>query len=249
LNPSISLYASYGVNAREPAREDMFGGFDNLDTTNVDFVGPFDRVKPERAHDIEAGLNAEIGLVSLQANLFDMRFRNEILPIGELSYIGTPLRKNVPESYRRGVELDLELRISSKLAASANATLMTSRIQSYTDRDGAEYSNVPALLTPAFQTTQRLTWEPTSRLQLIAEGRYVGESQLTNTNDPDLVLPATYVVDARASWTMGRHSLSLYGSNLGNSRGYSTGNVSSSGSPRYFVLAPPSVQAVLRAIF
>ncbi len=33
-----------------------------------------------------------------------MNFRNEIAPIGALSYIGNPLRENVGASYRRGVE-------------------------------------------------------------------------------------------------------------------------------------------------
>ena len=37
-------------------------------------------------------------------------FRHEILPLGRLSYIGTPLRTNVRSSWRRGVEPDLTLR-------------------------------------------------------------------------------------------------------------------------------------------
>jgi outer membrane receptor protein involved in Fe transport len=86
-------------------------------------------------------------------------------------------------------------------------------------------------------------------LEVAAEGRYIGESQLTNTNDADLELPSTYVVDARASWSIGPYSLTVFGFNLNDSRGYSTGNVSSGGAPRYFVLAPPSVQVILRALF
>jgi iron complex outermembrane receptor protein len=34
----LSVYASYGQNSREPARSDMFAGFDNLDTSNVAFA-------------------------------------------------------------------------------------------------------------------------------------------------------------------------------------------------------------------
>lgn len=245
----VSLYASYGVNGREPAREDMFGGFDNLDTTNVTFIGSLDRVKPERAHDLEAGVTAEAGRLSLQANVFGMRFDNEILPIGELSYIGTPLRKNVPSSYRRGVELDAVLRPFANVVLSGNATVMTSRIREYTDREGVTYRDVPALLTPRVQSAQRVSWTPARGLELTVEGRYIGESQLTNTNDPALLLPATYVVDARMSWSVGRYSVTVFGFNLNDSRGYSTGNVSSSGTPRYFVLAPPNVQALARVMF
>ncbi|HEY4131822.1 MAG TPA: TonB-dependent receptor, partial [Gemmatimonadaceae bacterium] len=51
LNHSTTLYASYGKNSREPARNDMLAGFDNLDTSNVAFVGDLSRVKPETVHD------------------------------------------------------------------------------------------------------------------------------------------------------------------------------------------------------
>lgn len=245
----LSLYASYGVNSREPAREDMFGGFDNLDSTNVAFVGSLDRVKPERAADLELGLIVERGRLSVQANLFDMRFRNEILPIGELSYIGTPLRKNVPSSSRRGVELDAAFRAHADVVVSGNATVMTSRIREYTDRNGTTYRAVPALLTPRVQATQRVSWTPARTLSLNVEGRYIGRSQLTNTDDPALVLPSSYVLDARGSWTFRRYSLTVAGANLNNSRAFSTGNVSSSGTPRYFVLAPPNVQAIVQVTF
>lgn len=249
VHPGVALYSSYGVNSREPSREDMFAGFDNIDTTNAAFVGALNDVRPERAHDFEAGITARGGRAALQANIFDMRFRNEILPIGELSYIGTPLRKNVPHSYRRGVELDAEFRPHRAIDAEVNATLMTSRIREFSDRDGNTFRDVPALLTPTFQSAQRLRWRPSSSLQLMVEGRYSGRSQLTNTNDPSLVLPADFVVDGRASLRTGRYEVVGYVNNVGNSLGYSTGNVSSSGTPRYFVLAPTNVHLVVRALF
>lgn len=248
VRPSLSLYGSYGINSREPSREDMFAGFDNLDTTNIAFVGPLDRIGPERAQDLEAGVNLQHSTLSAQLNVFEMRFRNEILPIGELSYIGTPLRKNVPSSSRSGVEIDVTHQLHAWLEASANFTLMTSNIREYTDKDGNTFRDVPALLTPRVQTAQRLTWH-LGDVALTAEGRYLGKSQLTNTNDPGLVLPSAYVVDARASLGLGRYAVTVFGSNLGNSRGYSTGNVSSSGTPRYFVLASPNLHVLVRALF
>lgn len=251
VGPAVSLYGSYGMNSREPSREDMFAGFDNLDTTNVAFVGSLERVRPERARDLEAGITLHARRLALQANVFDMRFRNEILPIGELSYIGTPLRKNVPSSYRRGLEVDVSAAPGPAVTAALNATVMTSRIREYTDRDGVTYRDVPALLTPVFQSMQRVGWRVLPALELTMEGRYVGASQLTNTDDPTLVLPASYVMDGVARWELGqgRYVLSVYGFNLGNSRRYSTGNVSSGGTPRFFVLAPRSVQAVAKVVF
>ena len=251
VTPAVTMYSSYGVNTREPSREDMFAGFDNLDTTNVTFVGSLSRVRPERAHDLEAGVTLSGPRAQVQVNAFDMRFRNEILPIGELSYIGTPLRVNVPSSYRRGVEVDFTASPSPTVTTAVNATVMTSRIREYTDRSGVTYRDVRALLTPQLQSMQRVSWRVRPVLELTGEGRYIGRSQLTNTDDPALVLPSSYVLDAIARWDVvpGRYALVVYGSNLGNSSRYSTGNVSSSGTANYFVLAPRSVQAVVRATF
>jgi len=249
LAPAVSAYGSYGVHTREPAREDMFAGFDNLDTTNVAFVGALDRVRPERVRDLEAGVRLATSRLSAAVNLFDMRFDNEILPIGQLSYIGTPLRTNVRSSYRRGVEVEGTVRASAALELGGNATLMTSRIAEYTDRRGTTFRDVPALLTPTFMSAQRITWSPVSPLSFGVEGRYAGASQLTNTADPALVLPATYQVDANLTARLGRHRLSLFGNNLGNSRGYSTGNVSSSGRARYFVLAPPNLHLLVQVVY
>ena len=44
-------------------------------------------------------------VLALQANVYAMEFSNEIALTGELSEIGLPLRRNVDDSYRRGVEL------------------------------------------------------------------------------------------------------------------------------------------------
>ena len=136
----------------------------------------------------------------MQANMFSMDFRNEIEPIGALSYIGLPLRKNVSASYRRGAEVDATYRLSSTVWASANATLMRARIADYTDdATGSTYRNVEPLLTPKVVTSQRVGWNALRSLTLWAEGRYTGRSQLDNTGNPTLVLPAAYIVDGAAT--------------------------------------------------
>ncbi|MEO8449230.1 MAG: TonB-dependent receptor [Gemmatimonadota bacterium] len=205
LSPSLTGYASYGTTGREPARNDMFAGFDNLDTTNVAFVGAFDRVKPERVHDIEAGLGYRSGDVTIAANLYLMNFRNEIAPIGALSYIGLPLRKNVPKSYRRGLEVDITWQASSKVTARANATLSRNRISAYTDdATGVTYTDVEPLLTPAFFANQSITVRPSSRVDVTVDGRYLGKSFLANTGDRRFMTPRSYGVDATVAWRFSR---------------------------------------------
>lgn len=248
LTPALALYGSYGATSREPARGDMFAGFDNLDTSNVAFVGDLSRVRPETVHDAEAGVTLATDVVHLQANLFSMDFRNEIEPIGALSYQGLPLRKNVHASYRRGVELDGRVRLTKTVTASVNGTLMQARIADYTDdASGASFHDVPPLLTPRVISAQRLEWQPTAALSFWGEGRYTGKSQLDNTGNPALILPDAYVVDASAVWRFasGRHALELRGNNLTNSRRYGSG-YGSGDTPYYYVLPPRNLFVTLK---
>ena len=250
LTPALSAYGSYGVTSREPARNDMFAGFDNLDTSNVAFVGDLSRVRPETVHDIETGVTLATSALHVQANVFSMDFRNEIDPIGALSYLGLPLRKNVHASYRRGFEIDATYQLTPMLRASANATVMRARIADYTDdASGESFHDVAPLLTPSVITAQRLDWEATRSLSLWTEGRFTGQSQLDNTGNPSLVLPSAYVWDASVAWHItGRHALEVRGNNLMNSKRYGSG-YGGGDTPYYYVLPPRNVFVTLQLGF
>jgi iron complex outermembrane receptor protein len=250
LTPTVSAYASYGKMSREPARNDMLAGFDNLDTSNVAFVGPLSRVKPETVHDIESGINVRTGALQFQGNVFSMDFRNEIQPIGALSYLGLPLRKNVRASYRRGVELDATYRLPAGFTASANATIMRASIAEYTDDASAQtYYHVEPLLTPKVTSAQRLTWSNAHRVTASIGGRYTGRSQLDNTGDSNLILPAAYVMDGLLEWRFGRdrYAIAMRGENLTNSKRYGSGY--GGDRPYYYVLPPRSVFVTLELGF
>jgi iron complex outermembrane receptor protein len=243
LNGPWSFYASYGRNTREPARNDMFGGFDNLDTSNVAFVGALNRVKPETVHDLELGATYHGAALEAQANVYSMNFRDEIAPIGVLSYIGSPLRQNVGSSYRRGVEGDVTYRPTARVVLSANLSASTNRIRSYTDSTGDEpvtYHNVQPLLTPRFLTFERVAIAATRSLTLSAETRYQSRSFLQNTSDPRFVLPAMAQLDGSVSWHVRAYELVVRGNNLTNSKAYGSG-YASGGASYYFVVPPRNV--------
>ena len=245
LAPSVTAFASYGVNGREPARSDMLAGFDNLDTSNVAFVGPLARVRPEHVHDTEAGLRKRAEHWSVDANVFAMEFRNEILPVGQLSYIGTPLRTNVPSSWRRGLELDGSAQVG-RLHGGATATLMRARIASFTDDATAtSYKDVAPLLTPEFTATHWTTMQLSREFSVGATGRFAGNSYLNNTGDNALTLPSQYTLDLSAHWSSRGRGLSLYVNNALNSRRFASGHVSG-GEARYYVLPPVNAMVIVR---
>lgn len=237
LTPAVAAYAFVGENGREPTRNDMFAGFDNIDTTNADFVGPLSRVRPERVRDSEVGLTYRTPALDLGVNLYAMDFRNEITPIGALSYIGLPLRKNVRESYRRGVEADARYRVTSRLLLAGNLTLSRNRIAEYTDdATGQTYRDVAPLLTPAVVSNQSAELSLGRAFTVTLNGRYLSRSFLANTSDRRFVTPAAYAMDAGIAWRMGEVTLLTQVRNVTNARMY-TGGYTDGTTSYYYVLA------------
>jgi iron complex outermembrane receptor protein len=216
----------------------MFAGFDNVDTTNVDFVGPLSRVRPERVHDIEAGIEHQTDHVSFNANVFEMRFRNEITPIGALSYIGLPLRKNVARSVRRGLELDGTFRAPRNVVVTANATWMQGRISEYTDDATQEtFRNVAPLLTPGFTSNHTVTLPVSRKGSVALSGRYVGRSFLSNTGDQRFVTPPGYLTDVAATVYLGSATVLVQLRNALNRRFYNAGYTD--GLSSFYYIHPP----------
>jgi iron complex outermembrane receptor protein len=235
----LSAYASAGQASREPTRNDMLAGEDNATV-------PYDlkAVKPEKVSDFEAGVDWNGPRHALSVNLYAMEFNDEIALTGELSDIGLPLRRNVDQSYRRGVEIDARWTPTAArtVELGGNLTLSRNRISEwtqYTDvygEDGSWLGNVPVvyhdvepLLTPSITANLSADWTPMPGMTFGVSGRYVGESQLDNTGDSRLVAPDFTNVDLRAAfglerWLPGRPRLNIFVNNLlDNERIYASG--------------------------
>jgi iron complex outermembrane receptor protein len=237
LNPKVGLtwypslrsgpwtvYASYGQNSREPARSDLFAGADDVNQSNVASVLPLTRVKPERVNDLEAGVTWSRGDLSATVNAFDMEFHDEIAAIGALSLTGNPLRKNVERSYRRGVEFDGAWRISDRVSASGNLTVMKARIAAYVDEpSGNTYLDVDPLMTPPAIANASVDVRLTSSLSFVVSGRYVDRSYLANDGNAATTLAPSTLADAALSWHSGRLDVRLQAFNLLDANAYAGG--------------------------
>jgi len=244
----VTMRASLGRTTREPARSDMFGGADDLDAAQYEAIGDFRNVRPEQVTNLEAGAKYTGARGAIDVNVFAMEFRNEISPIGVLTPLGSALRRNVGESYRRGVELDGHLRVTPRLTVGGNAAWLHARISSFTDETGelpVTYRDVPPLLSPAWLSAQRVEWAATPWLDLGLEGRYQGQSFLRNDGNTGTVLPDFYVGDATARVRLPRVELTVRGANLGNSQRFASG-YAVEGVPYFYVLPPRSVFVTAR---
>jgi iron complex outermembrane receptor protein len=244
--PRLTLYASYGTTGREPTRADLFAGADDVTPEDAAVLLPLDRVRPEHVNDLEAGATLAMDRLAFTVNAYDMRFRDEIARTGATTPLGYDIRANVGESHRRGVEVDAEWAAAPWLDLGVSAAVSHNRIDAYRDESsGATYRDVEPILTPAFLMSHRLTWRATAGLAVTLDGRYQGRTFLAPTGDERLTTPPFYVLDAGLLLSLGDRALLVQGRNLLSRHAYPSGDVSG-GVPRYFILAPASVDVTLR---
>ncbi|HVD97864.1 MAG TPA: TonB-dependent receptor [Cytophagaceae bacterium] len=232
-----SFYLSGGKTTREPTRIDYLGD----DRANFD-VKQSD-VKPETVYNLEVGNEIHTKKVRFNTNIFLMEFRNEIAATGALNYFGYSIRKNVPRSYRRGLELDWTWQVHRMIALMNTSAFTVNRIKSYTqdlpvyDSTGANTyttesvttKNAIPVLTPAVTVNQGIRFTPLSWLSLDVIGKYVSKMYLDNTNNAALTTPAYFFADLRLALKLnkfiktGEHSLSFQLNNFTNTKYYNSG--------------------------
>lgn len=244
------LYATIGKTSREPTRNDMFAGYDNIDSLNYLEIGKLKRVKSEEVTDVEAGVKINVTKVKIDFNLYSMEFKNEIAAIGQLSYIGLPLRKNVESSYRRGVELDLLAEPIRRLVFGTQFNLSSNRIKTFTtDYDSLTYTNVRPLLTPEMILNQTVSYGFTKWFKAEVGARYLSESFLDNSNNKNYVIPSSLTFNGAVCFTfMKRHSLNFMVNNITDQKYYTSGYVQA-GQSYYFAMATRNYFVTLKLRF
>jgi iron complex outermembrane receptor protein len=149
----------------------------------------------ETLRDLEAGYVFSGHTLSVDANLFWMDYKNQLVLTGQINDVGNPVMQNVPASYRAGVEVSCNaLLLHRQVAWDAHATLSRNRIKDFADYvpdfGGAEVQYVVSGLgetdiafSPAFTAGNRITWKPFKDVEYSLQSRYVGRQYIDNTSD------------------------------------------------------------------
>jgi outer membrane receptor protein involved in Fe transport len=174
-------------------------------------------VVPEQVLDTEFGASYVRAGFRAEVNGYLMAFRHEIAQTGELSEIGLPLRRNVDRSDRRGIEIDLTWRPVEPLQIRHTATYSLNRIDTWTQfydvYDAAgnwtasasrDHNDVPPYVTPSVLANLSADYSPTRGATIGAAWRYVGESHLDNTGNPDFTAPSFTCLDVSGSVDLAR---------------------------------------------
>ena len=194
LNRNNNFYFSWAVANREPNRNDYENG----------------NPRPERLNDLELGWRYITPDVQINTNLFYMRYKDQLVLTGELNDVGAPLRANVGDSYRLGLEVDAAVKFGRSFLWQPNIALSTNKnIDFIFQRDGVlqQLGNTNIAYSPGVVAGNRIAYQPTSDFQLALLTKYVGKQYMGNIDSEASVLEAYSQTDLNVSYEIRPSSL------------------------------------------
>lgn len=189
LNPNNNFYFSYAVANREPNRNDYEGG----------------SPKPEKLNDFELGWRYVSPSFQLNANTYYMHYKNQLVLTGELNDVGAPLRENVGDSYRAGLELDAVVLFGENFQWRPNAAFSTNKNVDFVfERDGVlqDLGNTNIAYSPNVILGNSVAYAPFENFQVTALSKYVGKQYLGNIDSKASILDAYSQTDLNLSYTL-----------------------------------------------
>ncbi|MEH6619605.1 TonB-dependent receptor [Maribacter arcticus] len=182
LNANNNFYLSYAVANREPNRNDYESG----------------NPKPEKLNDFELGWRYVSTNVQLNTNMYYMSYKDQLVLTGELNDVGAPLRENIGDSYRLGLEIDANIRINDKFSIRPNVALSTNKnVDFFIDRDDVlqDLGNTNIAFSPSLVAGNILSYTPSEAMNLSLFSKYVGEQYLSNTDTEASKLDSYFTTD------------------------------------------------------
>ncbi|NNK19414.1 MAG: TonB-dependent receptor [Maribacter sp.] len=189
LNQNNNLYLSYAVANREPNRNDYENG----------------SPKPEKLYDLELGWRFITADTQVSTNLYYMNYKDQLVLTGELNDVGAPLRANVGNSFRFGLEVDANIALSDKFTLSPNVALSTNKNKDFVfQRDGIiqDLGNTNIAYSPEIILGNRFTYMPIEPLQISLLSKYVGKQYMGNIDARGSVLDAYSQTDLNMQYVI-----------------------------------------------
>ncbi|MUH34217.1 TonB-dependent receptor [Zobellia amurskyensis] len=189
LNANNNFYFSYAVANREPNRNDYESG----------------NPKSEKLNDFELGWRYVSNAFQLNANAYYMRYKDQLVLTGQLNDVGAPLRANVGDSYRAGIELDANIFLGEKWQIQPNVAISSNKnLEFFFERDGVlrDLGNTNIAYSPNVVIGNRLAFSPVKNLQISALSKYVGEQYMGNIDSDNSVLEAYSQTDFNIQYVL-----------------------------------------------
>lgn len=200
LHANGSIYASFAVAHREPNRDNY---------TDANPSGP--EPKAERLFDYELGYQYKTSTLNVGANAYYMFYHDQLILTGDINDVGSPVMINVDKSYRMGIELSSEYKISSELSATINASFSNNKIKGFIEKvDNVDIwtqiadtlGDTKLAFSPDAIASAVINWMPVRRLNISLDGKFVSRQYIDNTSSKDRSLDPYFVNNLRLNYSV-----------------------------------------------
>jgi iron complex outermembrane receptor protein len=195
---TMSAYLSFAKATKEPNRDDFEAGANEIP-------------RPETLHDFEAGIEKKAGKLTLAGTLYFMYYVNQLVLTGKVNDVGAYTRTNIPNSFRTGIELELNLAATKWMQISNNLALSRNKIKNFTDyvddyasgnQMATQYENTDIAFSPSLVNNTTVSLDILKNLEVNWNTKYVGRQYLDNTSRKNRSLDPFLVQDIAFNWTI-----------------------------------------------
>ncbi len=212
---NVFYYTSVAVANKEPNRDDFEASVN-------------EQPKREQLIDWETGLEFKKPKYVLNANIYYMDYKDQLVLTGKINDVGAYTRTNVPKSYRAGVELQLKYALSKKYITTYSVTFSQNKIKEFTEyiddydqytQVAIQHKNTNIALSPSLTTNRTFNWKPNDKLSFFWTTKYISKQFLDNTQNESRILDSYLLNDINAHWTILNKAkytmlLQLYANNI-----------------------------------
>ncbi len=202
FNLKNSIYTTFAIGHREPTRADFIDAPITQEPT------------AERMYNLELGYRFASSKYAFTANYYLMYYKDQLVLTGEVNDVGSPIRTNVDQSHRMGVELMGSLKPLKWLRLDANLTYSINKINNFEEvlyvydedynflgEERTQYRNTDISFSPNIIAAANLTFLPVKGLSVSLLNKYVGRQYLDNTQSDDRQLNGYYVANLNVNYT------------------------------------------------
>lgn len=196
-------YASIAIAHKEPNRDDFEAAL-------------AEQPKQEIVYDFETGFLNKLENFEWGMNFYYMYYTNQLVLTGKINEVGAYTRTNTPISYRLGLEMESQWKISPKWTNQNNISFSDNRIQKfmeyYDDYDNGgqisiPHKNTPIAFSPKLIASNLLSFQPSHKWLLFTQSKFVSKQFLDNTGNNARILKAYFTQDISAQYQLFKNKL------------------------------------------
>ena len=199
FNPKVGMTYNLGGNQ-------VFGAYAGIghrepNRTDLQYADDANALQAERMLDMEFNFRNSGEKWAFDVNAYRQQYQNQLVLTGAIDAQGYPIRENVGQSFRQGLEFTGAYELTSALSATANVALsQNENVNWVSDPLSSFVDNTPIAFSPGAVASARLTYAKKG-FEATLWNQYVGKQYLSNEGLEAHSLPAYHIINARTSYT------------------------------------------------